>query len=593
MQTVATQHQSSSQPILLRLGTRTSQLALWQTNYVAAQLQQQWPQITCQLVHLVTQGDKRLDRPLPEIGGKGLFTAELEEALRGHEIDMAVHSLKDLPVEDPAELMIGAILHREDTRDVLVARQPWTLATLPQGAIVGTSSLRRQAQLLAARPDLVVRSIRGNVDTRLRKVMDGEYDAAVMAGAGLSRLGLTQYITQWLPETTMVPAPGQGALAVQCRREDGRVREFLAAVHDAAAATTAAVERQLLQRLGGGCSAPIGASATLDAGAMVLHARVVSVDGRHVFDVASTGEMPDVVAQNAVDELIAQGATTVLGSVPTADMDGTQRLPLYGKRVVITRPHSEEVRDGQGFAAQLRALGAVPIHIPAIALAPIQDRTSIDALLATFASYDWIIYTSAAAVEYLWGEARPAPAHHSGKTRVAAVGPSTRAALEARGIMVDAMPTTYRGIALADALGDLAGKRVLLPRSLHGSPDLPNALREAGAHVDIVPLYAPVDVTLDEGARALLARGVDVVTFASSSAVRAFVAALKDDPRFDNFWARTLVAAIGPSTAATAREAGLSVEVTAHEYTMAGLLAALVKRLATQEEPSDLESENR
>jgi hydroxymethylbilane synthase len=296
----------------LRLGTRTSQLALWQTNYVVAQLQQHWPNLQCELIHLVTQGDKRLDRPLPEIGGKGLFTAELEEALRQGEIDLAVHSLKDLPVEDPTDLVIGAILSREDTRDVLVARELWTLATLPQGAIVGTSSLRRQAQLLALRPDLQVRSIRGNVDTRLRKVLSGEYDAAVMAGAGLTRLGLTAHITEWIAPEIMLPAPGQGALAVQCRADDATVHRLLAPVNDSQAVATTTAERQLLYRLGGGCSAPIGAWAQVKDGQIELRARIASVDGRKVFDVAAAGSDAHLIARQAADSLLAQGAQEML-----------------------------------------------------------------------------------------------------------------------------------------------------------------------------------------------------------------------------------------------------------------------------------------
>jgi hydroxymethylbilane synthase len=302
----------------LRLGTRTSQLALWQTNHVVAQLQHHFPQLQCQLIHLITQGDKRLDRPLPEIGGKGLFTAELEEALRQHEIDIAVHSLKDLPVEDPADLIIGAILSREDTRDVLVARQGWTLATLPQGAIVGTSSLRRQAQLLAARPDLDVRSIRGNVDTRLRKVLSGEYHAAVMAGAGLARLGLTEHISEWLAPDIMLSAPGQGALAVQCRANDPAVHSLLAAIADPEAAATTTAERQLLLRLGGGCSAPVGAWAQVQGSEILLRARVASVDGTHVFDASARGPNPHRVAHEAADALLKQGALDALRHVTPA-----------------------------------------------------------------------------------------------------------------------------------------------------------------------------------------------------------------------------------------------------------------------------------
>ncbi|MCB0111257.1 MAG: hydroxymethylbilane synthase, partial [Caldilineaceae bacterium] len=211
----------NAQPSLV-LGTRTSELALWQTNHIIAQLQQAWPQLHCEQVPFITKGDRTQSegKPLPAIGGKGLFTAELEASLHSGQIDLAVHSLKDLPVEESPGLTIGAITSRADVRDALVARNGWTLATLPNGAVVGTSSTRRAAQLLAHRPDLIVRSIRGNVPTRVRKVLDGEYDATLLAVAGLERLGLMEHVTALLPLALMLPAPGQGALAVQCRADD-------------------------------------------------------------------------------------------------------------------------------------------------------------------------------------------------------------------------------------------------------------------------------------------------------------------------------------------------------------------------------------
>jgi hydroxymethylbilane synthase len=190
---------------------------LWQAEYTASLLRERWPGLQVQLREFVTTGDRVLDRPLPEIGGKGLFTEELEAALRAGEIDLVVHSLKDLPVEDAPGLMIAAIPMREDPRDVLVAARPVTLADLPAGARIGTSSLRRSAQLLAARPDLTLLPVRGNVDTRIRKVLEGQYDAIILAAAGVTRLGLMENVRQHLPFETMLPAPGQGALAVQCR----------------------------------------------------------------------------------------------------------------------------------------------------------------------------------------------------------------------------------------------------------------------------------------------------------------------------------------------------------------------------------------
>lgn len=554
----------------LRLGTRTSQLALWQTNHVMAQLQAHWPQLQYELVHHITQGDKRLDRPLPEIGGKGLFTAELEEALRRGEIDIAVHSLKDLPVEDAEGLIIGAILSREDTRDVLVARQRWTLATLPKGAIIGTSSLRRQAQLLAARPDLDVRSIRGNVDTRLRKVMSGEYDAAVMAGAGLSRLGLTEHIVEWLAPETMLPAPGQGALAVQCRADDPVVHTLLSAIHDSVAAATTTAERQLLFRLGGGCSAPVGAWAVVaDDGQTVLRARIASVDGCSVFDASGTGNAPDEVAALVAEQLLAQGALVALSRAVRSPV-----LPMSGKRIVVTRPKRSEDTQGSDLAELLRNQGALILEIPAIELVPTPDAALLRQVLNGLSVYDWVIFTSPNAVEHFMRGVADLAVLNGAK--VAAVGPATRATLESLGVNVAAMPETYLGAAIAAVLGDIAGKRILLPRSAQGGRELPAALREQGATVDEIALYSPQAVTVSEENRIKLAAGVDVVTFASGSAVRAFANALRSDPRFENFWSKVKVACIGPTTAEVAQSEGLSVHIVAAEHSAHGLVAALV-----------------
>ncbi|MFQ5421181.1 MAG: hydroxymethylbilane synthase, partial [Anaerolineae bacterium] len=189
----------------LTIGTRTSKLALWQTEHIKARLEAAWPGLQCRIEPFVTRGDKVLDKSLPQIGGKGLFTAELEAALHDGRVDIAVHSLKDLPIENADGLTLGAITSRADVRDALIAREGWTLDTLPAGAVVGTSSVRRQAQLRALRPDLVIKPIRGNVDTRIRKVKAGEYHAAILASAGVTRLGLTEMVTEQLDMDVMLP----------------------------------------------------------------------------------------------------------------------------------------------------------------------------------------------------------------------------------------------------------------------------------------------------------------------------------------------------------------------------------------------------
>jgi hydroxymethylbilane synthase len=294
------------------IGTRTSQLALWQTRHIIALLAQAWPDVACRTEPFVTQGDKTLDKPLPQIGGKGLFTQELAQALLDGRIHLAVHSLKDLPVENSPGLTLGAIVGRADVRDVLVAANGRTLATLPHGAIVGTSSLRRQSQLRRQRPDLDVRSIRGNVETRIRKVHEGQYDATILAAAGVTRLGLEEHVAEWLPLETMLPAPGQGALAVQCRADDAETLRLLAAIHQPEVAAAVTAERAFLHALGGGCATPVAAYAMWENGRLQLTGYVGAVDGANSVEVIDSGDEPESLGQELARLAIAQGAVEIL-----------------------------------------------------------------------------------------------------------------------------------------------------------------------------------------------------------------------------------------------------------------------------------------
>jgi hydroxymethylbilane synthase len=301
-------------PTSIIIGSRTSELAMWQTNHISQKLRDAWAGLAAQVEPFVTKGDKTLDKPLPQIGGKGLFTLELEEALRDGRIHLAVHSLKDLPVEDADGLTLGAIVGRADVRDVLVAKNGWTLDTLPQGAVVGTSSLRRQAQLLALRPDLKIQSIRGNVGTRISKVVAGDYDAAVLAAAGLTRLGLDGHITQWLPLTTMLPAPGQGALAVQCRADDSGTLKLLQAIDQPEIRVCVLAERSFLYHLDGGCSTPAAAYATLSGSSLYLTGAVGSSDGRTFIHLTDSGQDAWTLGRKLAQAALAQGAREILAN---------------------------------------------------------------------------------------------------------------------------------------------------------------------------------------------------------------------------------------------------------------------------------------
>jgi hydroxymethylbilane synthase len=307
----------------LIFATRPSALARWQTQWVINALKNIHPGLECEEKIITTQGDKILDKPLPEIGGKGLFTQELETELLSGAVHCAVHSLKDLPVENPAGLTIGCIPPRAEVRDALISKNGYTFATLPEGASVGTSSLRRAAQLLALRSDLHTQPLRGNVDTRVRKALDGQYDAIILAGAGLTRLGLEKHVSEWLSLTVMLPAPGQGALAVQCRTDDHVTLNLLAALEDDATRKAVTAERAFLSGLGGGCAVPVAAYAKIKTAALSLPKEqrpkviqltglVISEDGRKAIHVSRTGFDAQLLGNELAQRAMAQGAQEIL-----------------------------------------------------------------------------------------------------------------------------------------------------------------------------------------------------------------------------------------------------------------------------------------
>jgi hydroxymethylbilane synthase len=309
---------SEASPRALRLGSRKSALARWQSDHIAARLRELWPGCEIEVVYFTTKGDRVLDRALPAIGGKGLFTAELEAALLEGRIDLAVHSLKDLPTDDPKGLTVGAIPRRAAFADVLVSRSGMGLAGLPEGGCVGTSSVRRGAQILRARPDLRLADIRGNVDTRLRKALDpkGPYDAIVLAEAGLARLGLEARITERFERQVMLPAPGQGALGVQCR-DAPEVKAWLAPLEDRVTRACVTAERAFLGTLGGGCSVPVAALAqAVDGGGLCLATRVLATDGTRMIETAGEADMAEAVELGTwlAAEARAAGADALLAA---------------------------------------------------------------------------------------------------------------------------------------------------------------------------------------------------------------------------------------------------------------------------------------
>jgi hydroxymethylbilane synthase len=303
----------------LRIGSRGSQLALWQANHISALLRARGHEVEIEIIH--TTGDKITDVALAKVGTKGMFTKEIEEALADGRVDLAVHSLKDLPTELPAGFEIAAITERQDPRDAFCSRRFSNVDDLPQGARVGTSSLRRQAQLKAIRPDLDIHPLRGNVDTRLRKLEQGEYDAIILASAGLKRLGKTELIKQIIPAEIMCPAAGQGALGIEIREGDAATRQHLDFLNDPAARAATTCERALLNRLGGGCQVPIGAFAEVlnhgGNGKLHLDAIVADPDGSKLLRESREGDVddPEKLGNDVGAALLRRGGDEILDAV--------------------------------------------------------------------------------------------------------------------------------------------------------------------------------------------------------------------------------------------------------------------------------------
>ncbi len=301
----------------VKIATRQSPLALWQAEYVAARLEEAYPGIKTELVKMVTKGDKILDAPLAKIGGKGLFVKELEQGMLEGTADIAVHSMKDVPVEFPEGLHLAVVLPREDPRDAFVSNHYKSLEDLPENAKIGTSSLRRQCQISERFPKAEILSLRGNVNTRLAKLDAGGYDAIILAAAGLKRLGFTDRITQTLDSSVSLPAIGQGAVGIECRSDDDEINALLAPLADEDSTIRISAERAMNERLNGGCQVPIAGFAELKEGKLFMRGLVGKPDGSVIYRVEKTGAIQDaeLIGKSLADELLQSGAGKVLSEL--------------------------------------------------------------------------------------------------------------------------------------------------------------------------------------------------------------------------------------------------------------------------------------
>jgi len=314
------------QPLMkatVKIGTRSSKLALWQAEWVRSALNRKFPAQAVELIKIKTKGDKILDVPLAKVGGKGLFVKEIEQALLDGRIDVAVHSMKDMPAEIPDGLCIGAIPQRENAADVLISKSDRRFTELRRGAVIGTSSLRRAAQLRHARPDIDIVPLRGNLDTRLKKLDTGDLDAIVLAAAGVIRLNLEDRITQYLDAEIMLPAVGQGALCIETRQSDPNIESMASALDHPESRTIVMGERAFLNRLGGSCQVPIAGHGEVKAGIFHLTGLVADLDGAHIFksNLSGPAASSEAVGIDLAEQLLAQGADRILEALQTMGME--------------------------------------------------------------------------------------------------------------------------------------------------------------------------------------------------------------------------------------------------------------------------------
>ena len=544
----------------IRIGTRGSALALAQVDAVSRYLGERDPSIVTETVVVATQGDIDKVSPLTEIGGRGVFTNALERELAHGRIDAAVHSAKDLPSQISSDLPIAAFPEREDPRDVLVSRHQLTLAELPPCPVIGTSSRRREAQIRQLRPDAQIVSLRGNIDTRLRKALQTEYDGIILAAAGLQRMGWTDRITERFPVDVLVPAPGQGALAIQVVGQSP-CHDVIARLDDSIVSQEVLAEREFLSAIGAGCTMPVGAHVRHCEDGLEILAFLESEDGSRVARRRTVLDPRDAAGHASE---IAQEMQDAVGDFERSQWPGSPSScrSLEGVTVAVTRPR----RQAQQLMQLLIDRGAVPVALPTIRIEPPADPEPLNSAVRALAvgAFTWVVFTSVNAVDAVAHAATELGAHDEclRAIRAATIGEATTKAALDLGIdvAVVAEQPTAEGL-IASLLPRLRlGERLLYPRSAIAREILPETLREAGFDVTVVDAYntIPESTIAPEALSRLRAGEVDMLTFSSPSSVRALQALLGAESHLiDDIPA----ICAGPVTAAAVREAGLLVAV--------------------------------
>ena len=499
------------------VGCRGSRLSLAQEKIVIDRLALSFHGSSIVTVVVKTLGDSHSSASISQLGGVGIFTTTLQEELQAGKIDMAVHSLKDLPTVSQYDTNIY-VVERTEPRDVLISRDGLRINRLRHGARIGTSSPRRRCQLLAYRRDLDIVEIRGNVDTRLSKLESGSYDAIVLAAAGVKRIGLDRKITQILPLGMMLPAPGQGALAIEVRGSDSRMNRIAKALENREVRSSVNAEREFLSFFGEGCSTPIGAYGVTSGRSLKLFGVIGKPDGTALVKGSVTHQFkfPNEAGYMLAERLLMRGANNIIRSPG-------RKSRLYGKRVLVTRED-----DGAPMRRAILDRGALPIYFPTIAEGHLEDYADLDLAIRSINKYDIVMITSKRAARAFFRRAkilRIAPSFI--RADFAAVGDETRREIVSNGVKVKYSPAEFSSMGLVRAL-KAKGKKVLFPCSDRNDGSATAALERSGANVCPVVAYRMLRVCTSAPRRAEIAsyKGMDFVTFTSPSSVREFVGIL-------------------------------------------------------------------
>lgn len=619
----------------LIIGSRGSKLALWQSNWVKNKLEKSHHGLRVEIEIITTTGDQLADASLTQIGGKGVFTKELEDALLEGRIQLAVHSLKDLPTVLPDGLHIAAVSEREDVRDALILNDKLksdvhSIKDLPQGARIGTSSQRRRSQLLHLRPDLQIFELRGNVDTRLKKLDEGQYDAIILASAGLIRLGLSFRIALRIDISEMLPAVGQAALGIESRIDDAVTNHFLECLNHQPTKFAVDAERALLRTLGGGCSVPVAAFACIrkdrntgkKSPRLILDAVVADPIGTILIRRQAKGPISraDDMGQELAKSLLSAGAGDILKNIenappfhkpvpppevkktkakamaapiapapaPETSKKNTVTTPtalpsLKGKKIISTR----SAKQGGELIKQLTDIGAEVISCPTIEISEPISWDDLDKSLKHLSWYDTITFTSANGVEYFLN--RLDELGHSRAEllpiRICAVGKKTEELLKKEMIQVDLMPEEFTAENLAEEFikrygvrERLRGSRMLLPTSQIAGDTIKTSLERIGVYVELVEAYQTImpDVSREELEETLSKAKADYIIFTSPSTIINLAGLLLTD-NLKQFLGDTRVACIGPITAEIATQFGLEVSVQPDEHTADALVQGIIR----------------